>query len=176
MAVFTQAQAQRLVELNDALKSDPKQKAKETRASASRLRSFASKITAIVQELSDPQVTALRQLIEQAKSAASAAKLFASGQFDSSYLPGTGSDLWRTLFTAARSFAVTEAYKDQVFPSRFDGAKCVLCQQTLAEEEFTRFEVFDAFCKNQSQQLATEAAAKLQSLHPADYCAGVAFT
>lgn len=164
LAGLDQPQTQRLIELNDALKSDPKQKAKETRASASRLRTFASKIALILNELSDSQVATLNQLLEQAKTATTAANLFASGQFDSSYLPGTGSDLWRTLFAAARSFAVTEAYKDQTFPSTFDEAKCVLCQQTLSEQELARFKVFDSFCKNQSQQIATDATAKLRSV------------
>jgi hypothetical protein len=64
------------------LKTDPKQKAKETRASAARLRDFASKVAVIARDLSDAQCVALHKLIEDAESTAVTAKSFATGQFD----------------------------------------------------------------------------------------------
>jgi len=172
MAVHNEAQANRLKELNDALKSDPKQKAMATSASAARLRTFASKAAILTRELSEDRCLVLRKLIEEAESTAKTAKSFATGQFDSTYLPGTGSDLWRALFEAARSYAVVEGYKDKEFPATNDGARCVLCQQNLDEQAAARLRAFDAFCKDQSQLLATQAVNRLseaaQKITPLD--------
>lgn len=143
------------------MKSDPKQKAKESRASATRLRTFAEKIAAVSRDLSDAQALVLRKLIEDAATTAMAAKSFAAGQFDSTYLSGTGSDLWRELWEAARSYASAEAYPNQPFPLTAGDARCVLCQQALDAQGAARLRAFDTFCKDQSQQLAAAAAKRL---------------
>jgi energy-coupling factor transporter ATP-binding protein EcfA2 len=163
LASFVEADSKRLAELDEALQSDPKQKAKETRASAARVRAFATTIAATASELGAPKVEALRQLFEDARNAIAAAQVFASGQFDASYLTGTGGATWRTLFEAARAFSVNDAYRDQDFPALSSSTKCVLCQQTLDEDAAERFRAFDAFCKNQSQQVAAEAALRLET-------------
>ena len=65
LASLSPEESQRLRELNEALKSDPKQKARETRASAARLKTFATKVTVMAGNLSSKQCTA----IEKASSA-----------------------------------------------------------------------------------------------------------
>lgn len=162
LAVFVDQDRKRLAELAEALKADPKQKAKETRASAARLRAFNAKVAVSAAGLADAQIVALRSLMDEAKSAAAAAQTFAAGQFDTTYLPGTGGAVWRSLFEAAREFSVSAAYKDQDFPVLTEAAKCVLCQQDIGEKATERFRAFDSFCKNQSQKLAAEAAARLR--------------
>src|SRR5262249_43072762 len=127
LAVLSAEDSQRLRDLNEALKSDPKQKTKETRASSARLRAFAGNVTAMARELSPERCLALRQAIEDAAATEAAAKAFATGTFDVGYLPATGGDLWRSLFEAARLYSSSEAYTDQEFPVTHDGAKCVLC-------------------------------------------------
>lgn len=161
LSALTAQQTQRLAELNEALKTDPKQKAKESRASATRLRTFGTNVAAIARELSDAQALTLRRLIEDAVTTATAAQSFAKGQFDSSFLAGTGSDLWRELWEAARSYATAEAYPDQPFPLVTGDSRCVLCQQTLDAPSAARLTTFESFCKDQSQQLAATAAKAL---------------
>ncbi|CAN5344833.1 hypothetical protein BH11PLA2_BH11PLA2_52690 [soil metagenome] len=80
LALFSPKQALRLTELKEALKSDPKQKALETTASANRLRSFAAKIATNTRELTDVALLALRKLIEDAVATSEVAKTFAGGQ------------------------------------------------------------------------------------------------
>ncbi len=160
-AAFTETNATRLTELNEALKSNPKQKASETRASAARIRAFAVKMATSARELTDAQLNALKRTIGEAKDTADAAKAFASGQFDASYLPGTGGTLWRSLFEAAREFSAQEAYRDRDFPVLTEESRCVLCQQSIEGLAADRFRAFDAFCKNQSQQLANQTAGRL---------------
>lgn len=154
-------QEQRLKDLRETLKSDPKRKAKETRAAAARLKVFTANVTTTTGNLSDEKINALRNLIDEAKTTADLAKAFAIGRFDLTYLPGSGSDLWRKMWEAAREFSVTSAYKNQLFPVT-DRARCVLCQQDLDAKAVERFKAFDALCKDKSQQLASSVAKRLK--------------
>lgn len=154
-------QKQRLQDLREALKSDPLQKAKETRAAAARLGTFAANVAIAAAALTAEKVEKIRTLIEQAVKTEEAARVFASSSFDSSYLIGTGTDLWRVMWDAAKQFSESNVYQDQVFPFTGESAQCVLCQQQIDLLAVKRFKEFDAFCKDKSQQLAAEAAKRL---------------
>jgi energy-coupling factor transporter ATP-binding protein EcfA2 len=162
LSQLTEGEAQRLRELNDALQADSKKKAMETRASATRLRAFASKASAAAKTLSDDEAGTLQILMAEAKASADAAVLVASGRFDASFLPGTGGNVWRELWEAARAYSTTVAYDGREFPVTTDGARCVLCQQDLDEDAVNRLAAFDSFCKDRSQQLAEQAAERLE--------------
>jgi len=155
------AQAQRLSDLREALKSDPLQKAKETRAAAARLEAFAAQIAVAAGAMAAEKVEAFRILIEQVIKTEEAAKVFASTSFESSYLSGTGTELWRAMWDAAKQFSESNVYKEQSFPFTGESGQCVLCQQQLDPVAVSRFKVFDAFCKDKSQQLAAEASKRL---------------
>jgi hypothetical protein len=150
----------RLSILVEALKADPKRKARETRASKARLDVFAQNVASTASNLSDENVVALKGLVENAKATAQAAKIFASSQGDASELPGTRDALWRKLWEAARVFS-SSAYPQKDFPVTEDAARCLLCQQPLEPEAVKRARAFEAFCQDQSQQLAAAAARKL---------------
>lgn len=154
-------QIKRLQDLREALKADPLKKAKETRATVARLDLFGKSMASIVVDLPDDKVVALKKLLDDAKSTEITAKNFASGKFESGFLAGTGTDLWRSLWEAAREFSMSEAYKDQIFPVITDKAQCVLCQQKLDDKAVPRLAVFEAFAKDASQQLATNAENQL---------------
>ena len=155
------AQKKELHDLQEALKSDPVQKAKETRASAARLDAFANSIVSTAAAFADDAIVSLRKLVEEVKSAEAAATAFASGQFDADYLEGTGTAVWRALWEAGREYSVSGAYKEQPFPYTENQARCVLCQQELDEEAVKRLKAFEAFCADKSQQLATQLAVRL---------------
>lgn len=153
-------QTSRLKDLREALKSDPLKKAKETRASASRLEIFAAKVATAAIDLADEKVEKLRKLVEDAKATNEAAKSFTLNRFDSTYLSGTGNDLWRAMWEAAREFSVSNAYQGQAFPYT-DNARCLLCQQDLDEEAAERLRSFEAFCIDKIQQVAAQATMRL---------------
>lgn len=156
-------QEQRLKDLREALKSDPKQKVKETRAAAARIKSFKEKVETITKDLSDERINKTRRLVENVKSTSEQAKAFAAGQFDLTYLPGSGTtELWQKMWDAAQAFSNFAAYKDQKFPVTEEDARCLLCQQILDGKAIERFKAFDAFCKDESQQLAITAAKRLK--------------
>jgi hypothetical protein len=96
-------QIRRLKDITEALKSDPKQKAKETRAAAARLKIFERQIMETYANFSEDQISVIRKIVEDFKATEEVAKSFASGRFDATYLPGTGKELWRNMWDAARS-------------------------------------------------------------------------
>ncbi len=74
-----------------------------------------------------------------------AAALAATNSFDDEPLTGVGSETWRTLWNAARTYSITEAYHSHEFPVVERDAVCVLCQQPLndsAKDRLHRFEQF----------------------------------
>jgi len=164
LAVFSTIDAERLKTLNEALKADPKLKAKETRAAAARLRTFSSKIAVNEKELCRERCCEIRKAIEDAAAAQAAAEAFATGTFDATYLPGTGGSLWRSLFEAARVFSVQQAYYGQEFPGTSKDVRCLLCQQIVEPPAMERFRAFDRFCKDTSQQHAEHAANRLNQI------------
>lgn len=157
VAMLSQTESQRLSDLRTALKADPLQKAKETRAAVTRLELFAKRIGNAAIDLANERIEQVRTQLEAARNTAAAAKAFATGQFDPTYLSGTGSEIWRTLWEAAKQYSISEAYLGREFPFVSNDARCVLCQQVIDDATGLRFARFDSFCKDQSQQLAVAA-------------------
>jgi energy-coupling factor transporter ATP-binding protein EcfA2 len=163
MAVFSEADKLRLKELADALKSNPKHKAKETLAAAGRLRTTATAFQETHKIIEDTAASGLQKLIDDAVATEAAAKSFSQGQFDESFLFGTGSEVWKKLWEAAELYS-SQPYDGVDFPNTAENARCLLCQRTLEEESRERFNAFRDFCQDQSQQQATAAKVKLQAV------------
>jgi hypothetical protein len=157
LATLNIVELQRLATLRDALKADPIQKAKQTRAAKARVEAFLQSVKAASTTLSDAVLQETEKQLIHAIESATAAKAFATGQFDTTFLKGTGSVLWRKLWEAARVYSTTEADADQEFPPASPDARCVLCQQELDSPTRERLARFDAFCKDKSQQISAEA-------------------
>lgn len=157
LAGLDQNQAQHLENLREALKTDPLKKTKETRAAIARLDSFVKQIASAATDLADGKIDVIRKQLEDAIAAETAAKAFAANQFDSSFLDGTGADLWRALWDAARAYSNADAYPSSTFPVVSDDSRCVLCQQELDDVSGKRLSRFEAFCKDTSQQLSEKA-------------------
>lgn len=87
-----------------------------TRAAVRRLESFAKSVGNAAIDLADEKIDQVRTQLEAATNTAAAAKAFATGQFDSTYLAGAGSDIWRALWEAAKHYSDSEAYPDSEFP------------------------------------------------------------
>jgi len=85
----------------------------------------------------------------------SAATIASGESFEAEPVPGIGSEAWRLLWEAARTFAETEAHPGQLFPA--DADTCVLCHQTLDDEARTRFGRFEAAVRDETERRAAEA-------------------
>ena len=161
LAGLDTAQVKRLQDLRDALVADPAQKAKDTRAAASRVRAYGLRVSDCADVIGDEAVERLRVQVDQVNTAEIAAKAYVDGTFDQSFLAGTGSALWRVMWEAARHFSLSAAYKEEDFPYVADSARCLLCQQEIEGAAAERLNAFEAFCKDASQLLAQDATARV---------------
>ena len=144
-AVFPEEAAARLQELQRQLGADdPTSRARETEARAARVQAFAGRLEPLLKAVADEQISALQDAIEAVRVAQEAARAASASAFDSEPVPETGSEAWRTLWEAARRFAVGGTQDPDGFPPA-SGQYCPLCQQSLddpAAERLRRFEQF----------------------------------
>lgn len=77
-----------------------------------------------------------------------------------SELEGVGSQVWKSLWEAARVFSLQEAYKKTDYPNTDNDAKCVLCHQPLSNDAKERLLSFETFIKSQLESEATQAEKK----------------
>lgn len=123
------------------------------------------------------QVTSLATLLEAAGDAFSGARLEAiralradaankrhianeSAKVASAQLDGVGTDTWRALWQAARTYSQV-AYPGREYPVT-DGARCVLCQQELKPEAQKRLHDFEDFVQRKVETDATTAETAYQ--------------
>jgi energy-coupling factor transporter ATP-binding protein EcfA2 len=157
IACMTEEEKLRLITIRETLKSDPVQKAKETRASANRLKQLSILLSNRETELSDASVSQYRELLADVKAKNDIAISFISQQFDSTYLPGTGGVKWKNLWESAQIFSNESVYVGAPYPNTSETSQCVLCQQALDALAKKRFTEFDIFYRDQSQVQANQA-------------------
>jgi energy-coupling factor transporter ATP-binding protein EcfA2 len=124
--------------------NNPKEKANLLRLRARRVATIAQNSVEKGLVVGPEAIAKLKSLADSFRmaqaAAALAAKNFKEGE---NLLPGTGGEVWRELFDAARKFAL-EAHPDKQFPALGADAACPLCQQPLeaGAERLMRFETF----------------------------------
>ncbi|MGJ7542509.1 AAA family ATPase [Variovorax sp. LT1R16] len=145
LATLTPEELTQRVAFDKSLKeNNPKEKATQLRLRARRVAAISTNATnkgALVDQVVSAKLRGLADSYRTAQAAAAlAAKQFKEGE---NLLPGTGGEVWRELFDAARRFAV-ESHPDKAFPDLGAEAPCPLCQQPLGEgaERMLRFEAF----------------------------------
>ncbi|HNQ68816.1 MAG TPA: hypothetical protein PKN32_10585 [Bacteroidales bacterium] len=100
------------------------------------------------------EINALRaNSIDKRKISQESIKIIAS----KSELQGVGSQVWKSLWEAARAFSIQEAYKNVGYPNIEDEAKCVLCHQSLNDDAKQRLFSFENFVKSKLENEASRA-------------------
>ncbi len=153
LADMTEEEKSRFLVLTQTLaEPDPKQKAQALRTKAARLSALGVRIGARVSKIDDAHVASLKILIEKSIAAKLASDLAGKAfREDSAFLPNTGSDAWKTLFEAARIFAV-ESHPGKEFPHLGPESNCPLCQNPLQQAGAARLEAFDAFVQQEAEK------------------------
>lgn len=161
LATLTEAEQERLATLDKTLaEADPKQKAQVLKVRATRFTDLSTRIGTAINLVSDANVANLRSLIEKSLVAKQAADL-AGKHFKETpgLLPGTGSEVWKVLFEAARAFAA-ESHPDKDFPQLGPESACPLCQKPLELDGSARLIAFDAFYEQAAEKAAKAAREK----------------
>lgn len=159
----------RLASLEGDLAMDPAKAAEKLRNRGRRLDSLLGKLDRLIASTGVHKFVEMRELQSQAAETSAAAKLASESLFREVPLPGVGSDTWRTLWEAARTYSDKIAYPGRLFPLPVEDELCVLCQQPLEGGAPGRQAAFEAFVKGAAQTAAADAARRL-----AGYWRGVA--
>ena len=163
LANLSETETKKLADLKTLLSSNPKKKAQETRAAKKRIDDFKTRLDEHALLLGADRVQTFKKCFDNAATTALAAKLSAEKRFDAAVLVGTGSDLWRAMWDAARKFSTESAYSNAKFPHTDGDARCVLCQRPFSGDAvaISRVQSFEAFCNEDIQKAAKTAAKTL---------------
>lgn len=105
----------------------------------------------------DAQVKRLAELRQTYQTTQAAAAAAAEDLFADYPLPNVGSNVWHSLWGAARAYSEREAYPGQSFPVTGDGARCVLCQRDLDSHAAERLLRFERFVKDETKRKEIDA-------------------
>jgi energy-coupling factor transporter ATP-binding protein EcfA2 len=160
---LSQEEVDRLEELKKLLKeADPKATATTLGGQSTRVSELSQRLDKAHAWVKEEAVERLRALAEAASTATRAehlaAETFRAGE---TLLPGTGEQVWKALFDAARRYSEQVAYSEHTFPHT-DEAVCVLCQQPLVDGA-ARLARFDEFVKADAATTAQKARNALEA-------------
>lgn len=136
----------------------PAEKAKQLRKQKQHIDTLVQDAQKYLEQLSDESYRRIIAAKKKSILKKAAADTVAEKMFSGSELEGIGSDVWKELWEAARSYSLSAAYKEAEYPNVSDGSRCVLCHQTLTQEARERLISFENFVKGEMQKAATDAA------------------
>jgi energy-coupling factor transporter ATP-binding protein EcfA2 len=154
LATVSEKEAARHAEIEKSLKeNNPKERATQIRALSKRIAAIAGSATTKGALADMAAIGKLRELSDSYRTAKTAAELAAvKFKEDDNLLPGTGGEVWRELFDAARKFSAI-SHEGHVFPDLGKESPCPLCQQPL-EEGAGRLIRFEAFIQEEAEKTA----------------------
>jgi len=162
LATLTDIETSRIRELQEAIGTDARGRARELRSKANALSRLRQDVHQTATYLSQESIGNLEVAFNDAISRRTAATVAAEAAFDEQPLPGVGEDVWRELWEAARRYSEHRAYPDHGFPYVGTDAVCVLCQQPLSTDAKERLSTFEGFVKADTAQVAEQAEGKLE--------------
>lgn len=136
----------------DLQSNDPEKLIRQLTLRAGRVQALARHLNSVEMALSAQAVAAVFDTRTEVRRKSEEAKRLRAATFPLGMLDGTGSELWTTLWEAARRFSQEQAYLGHTFPVVQDDARCVLCQQDLDHEAIDRFRRFEAFVVSTTEQ------------------------
>ncbi|MEX2579683.1 MAG: AAA family ATPase [Verrucomicrobiales bacterium] len=161
LVTWSEADEKTLTELQERLRiGDLGLAAKNKRAEKGQIEQVRTALLAGVDAVGKEALDELRLLKESAKTKRKAAEEGAKAMGDASKLEGVGSETWKAMWEAARTYSTTEAYQEKEFPQTGEVARCVLCHQDLDEAAKNRLRGFEDFVKGTLETEAVEAEKK----------------
>jgi hypothetical protein len=120
-------------------------KAQQLRTAKRHTAELRSTLSTLRSQLNDDAFTTLCIARDTATTKRQAAEIEAKKVFENAPLKGVATDTWRLMWEAARRYATQEAYGVRGFPVVGDDSRCVLRQQTLADDAKQRLTDFEAY-------------------------------
>lgn len=151
---WAEGDGRKLNELKERLRvTDPTALAKQKRATKEQVKQIAESLKNGYRAYCAEGLQKIRDLQATANTKRKIA--VEAAQVKSAELEGVGSDTWRALWEAAKTYSQT-VYPEQTFPVTAD-SRCVLCQQELAPDAQQRLRDFESFVQSKLEAEATSA-------------------
>ncbi|TAY16695.1 hypothetical protein ELH91_07840 [Rhizobium leguminosarum] len=147
----------RLQTLVTDLASDPTRTVRQLQSYETRLKTVIDQLEWLAAIATEESRTKLREAHARFGTARRAAAAASANLFADEPLPDIGSDIWKSLWEAARDYSRASAYPAKSFPVTDADAHCLLCQQPLSEEASKRLSSFEAFVQDESKRREEEA-------------------
>lgn len=165
LGTLSQEETARFGQLKESLgENEPAKKADELLVSAHRLKKFATIIERSLSRVDDQAVKELQKVcaekIDAESSEKNAAALLHAGK---PLLDGTGEQVWKLLFEAARRYSIEIAYPGKDFPNLTDDAVCPLCQDPLSPVAKKRLVRFEEYVKNDVAEATEKKRGKFRA-------------
>lgn len=139
-------------------------KANSLRKNKTHLSRLIKLLAEIKKQLSDAAFEGFLKVKKEAETKRRAATEDADRIFANAPLNGISSESWSLLWEQARLFSEEVAYPTNKFPNTDAEARCVLCQQLLAEDAKERLRSFESFVKGTLELEASEAEQKVHRI------------
>ena len=147
----------RLQTLANDLASDPTRTLRQLQSHETRLKTLIDQLERLRVVVAEETLTGLHDAYARLRTARQAAASASANLFADEPLPDIGSEVWKSLWEAARAFSRTSSYPAKSFPVTDADAHCVLCQQPLSEEASKRLNSFEAFVQDESKRQEEKA-------------------
>ena len=155
---WTDDDTEALNTLNQRLsETDPQSKAKSLRKAKEHLARLIKHLTEAKTKLSDAAFEELLKAKDEAAAKRRAATEDADRIFANAPMEGIASESWHLLWDQARRFSEEVVYLETPFPNTDAEARCVLCQQPLADDTKERLRSFESFVKGSLERDASNA-------------------
>lgn len=163
-SIWTDNEINRLSQLRSLLSENPLIKAKKTELEANSIRDFRKMLINIRKKYGNSSIKKFKILLGELEELNKTAKVFAETKFDDSFLSGTGTKTWETLWNAAREYSIKYAYQGKVFPVTDNDAHCVLCQSVLSDIGKSNLEKFNNFMHDEINKLVAQKTSELEKI------------
>ncbi|TAU68273.1 hypothetical protein ELI45_10780 [Rhizobium ruizarguesonis] len=150
--------------LERELATDPVAMATLRRRIVERLKRIDEVLSSLQADLSTQLEIKLNAARTACIEAEAAVWLSAVGRFAHEPLKNTGTDAWRILFEAARSFAISSIGHDGDHLPSVEGDLCLLCQEPLSEAGASRISRFNDFVSSEASRRAEQAKKQVDEL------------
>jgi energy-coupling factor transporter ATP-binding protein EcfA2 len=152
LATLSDAEKARLETLTADLSGDPARVARQLLAVKTRLDTTLARLEKLTVAIADDRILEFRAAAQGYAAARTAAAAASMDLFSGDPLPDIGSEAWKILWDAARSYSQVSAYPDRPFPATEARDRCVLCHQELDADAADRLRRFDAFVRDDSKR------------------------
>lgn len=162
-SILSEQETERISELKEILNTDPAVRAQDLRNAARRLTQLAQNIESMQSVFSREAVIDIQDKLETVVGARSASAVAAKDAFSTQPLDGLGTQAWQQLWEAARKFSRDVAYPGREYPVIEDGARCVLCLQSLGDDAKARLTTFESFVQAETQKAVDSLLGELNA-------------